>query len=79
MSSASSYNWPRLRDFHKLIRQRKGWRGTTIPSNTDKGQVWAAEVGRPCADQVNTLVYLPNKRLNLPIRVTFVAEESPRP
>ena len=33
--AATSYNWQRLRDFHKLIRQRKGSRGTTIPSDTD--------------------------------------------
>jgi hypothetical protein len=43
--AATSYNWQRLRDFHKLIRQRKGSRGTTFPSDTDRVQVWAVEVG----------------------------------
>ena len=43
--AAASYNWQRLRDFHKWIRQRKGSRGTTLPSGTDRVQVWAVEVG----------------------------------
>ena len=33
--AATRYNGQRLGDFHKLIRQRKWSRGTTIPSDTD--------------------------------------------
>jgi hypothetical protein len=30
----TSYNWLRLMDLHKLIRQSKGSNGTTLPSHT---------------------------------------------
>ena len=43
--AATSCNWQRLRDFYKLIRHRKGSRGTTHPSDADRVQVWAVEVG----------------------------------
>ena len=43
--AATRYNWQWLRNFHKLIRQRKWSRGTTLPNDTDSAQVWAVEVG----------------------------------
>ena len=43
--AATRYNAQRLSDFHKLIPHGKGSRGTTIASDTDRGQVWAVEVG----------------------------------
>ena len=43
--AATSYKWQRLRDFHKLIRQRQWSGGTTLPSDTERVQVWAVEVG----------------------------------
>jgi hypothetical protein len=44
--ATTSYNWQRLRDFHRLIRQRKWSRGTTIPRDTDitSIRVWPAAV-----------------------------------
>jgi hypothetical protein len=43
--AATSYNCRRLKDFHKWTRPRKGLRGTTPLSDTDRVQVWAVEVG----------------------------------
>ena len=43
--AATSYICKRVKDFHKLIRQRKGSCGTTLPSGADRGRVWAVEVG----------------------------------
>jgi hypothetical protein len=42
---ATSYNWLHLKDFHKWIRQRRGSRGTTLPTDTDSAHVWAVEIG----------------------------------
>jgi hypothetical protein len=64
-------------DFHKLIRQRKGLHATTIPSDTDRVQVCAVEVGaavRGSGEYVSVDEVVKNSQSSQHAVVQFVAK-----
>ena len=64
--AATSYNWRRLKDFRKLIRQGIRSRGTTLASDTDRGQAWAVEIGATVRGSSDYVGVYANSKLTLP-------------